>query len=85
MIILTDMLNEPDDSQTMVRLLVYANEMDIEGLIAVSGCHLYAGKDPKRPEKNRVHPEEIASRVEAYGLVRDNLLKHAPGWPTREY
>ena len=82
MIVLTDMLNEPDDSQTMVRLLMYANEMDIEGLIAVSGCHLYAGKPDGR---NRVHSEEIASRVEAYGLVRDNLLKHAPGWPTKEH
>src|ERR1035438_4842868 len=83
MIILTDMLNEPDDSQTMVRLLMYANEVDIEGLIAVSSCHLYAGKDKVHPEKNMVHPEEIASRVEAYGKVRDNLLKHAPGWPTK--
>jgi hypothetical protein len=69
----------------MVRLLMYANEVDIEGLIAVSSCHLYAGKDKVHPEKNMVHPEEIASRVEAYGKVRDNLLKHAPGWPTKEF
>src|ERR1035437_8968346 len=56
MIILTDMLNEPDDSQTMVRLLMYANEVDIEGLIAVSGFALYPGRDASRPWKNRVHP-----------------------------
>jgi hypothetical protein len=67
MIILTDLLNEPDDSQTMVRLLMYANELDIEGLIAVSSCHLYAGKNPSNPVKNCVHPEEIVSRIEAYG------------------
>ncbi len=36
LVILTDMENEPDDSQTMVKLLMYSNEIDIEGLIAVS-------------------------------------------------
>ena len=30
-VVLTDMLNEADDSQTMVHLLMYANKMDIEG------------------------------------------------------
>lgn len=75
LIILTDMENEPDDSQTMVRLLMYANEVDIEGLIAVTSCHL--------PEL--VFPESIAVRVQAYGIVRKNLVRHAPGWPTEEY
>jgi len=36
MILITDLEGEPDDSQMIVRLLMYANEMDIEGLIAVS-------------------------------------------------
>ena len=75
LIILTDMENEPDDSQTMVRLLMYANELDIEGLIAVTSCWL----------PNTVYPEAIADRIEAYNLVRANLLQHAPNWPTREY
>jgi len=87
MIVLTDLDNEPDDSQMFIRLLMYANEVDIEGLIAVSGCWLHAGMDPANPAsaKNRVHPEEAIRRVEAYGLVRDHLLKNAPGWPTKEY
>lgn len=75
LIILTDMENEPDDSQTMVRLLAYANEVDIEGLIAVTSCWL----------RYEVFPESIVDRVKAYGLVRDNLMRHAPGWPTEEY
>ncbi len=75
LIILTDMENEPDDSQTMVHLLMYANELEIEGLIAVTSCWL----------PNTVYPESIADRVEAYGVVRPNLLQHAPGWPTREH
>ena len=71
LIILTDMENEPDDSQTMVKLLVYSNEIDIEGLIAVSGVCL----------TGEVFPESIHDRVVAYDCVRSNLAKHADGWP----
>nr|WP_299346222.1 DUF1593 domain-containing protein [Allomuricauda sp.] len=99
-IVLTDMLNEPDDSQTMVRLLMYANRMDIEGLIAVSSCHQYLGKKDFLPvlkegkvvtvdtvvqERNGVHPQEINKRIEAYAKVLENLKKHEGGWPTPEY
>lgn len=31
--VLTDIENEPDDAQSMVRLLVYASHFDIEGLV----------------------------------------------------
>jgi len=34
--VLTDMGNEPDDQMSMVRLLTYSNELDLEGLIAVT-------------------------------------------------
>ena len=75
LIILTDMENEPDDSQTMVRLLTYANELDIEGLVAVTSACL----------KTEVYPESIHDRVKAYGIVRESLCRHAGGWPTEEY
>lgn len=99
-IVLTDMLNEPDDSQTMVRLLMYANKMDIEGLIAVSSCHQYLGKKDVFPvlkdgkvvtvdtvvqERNGVHPQEINKRIKAYGKVLQNLKKHESGWPSETY
>ena len=71
LIILTDMENEPDDSQTMVKLLMYSNEIDIEGLIAVTSRWL-----PKY-----VFPESITDRVHAFGVVRKNLMLHAKGWP----
>ena len=80
-IVLTDMLNEADDSQTMVRLLMYANRMDIEGLIAVSSCHQYAGKGDPNPVRNGVHPEEIHAFIDAYSLVFENLQQHESGWP----
>ena len=39
MMVLTDIGNEPDDSQTMVRLMLYSNQIDIEGLIATTSIH----------------------------------------------
>ncbi len=84
-IVLTDMLNEADDSQTLVHLLVYANKIDIEGLIAVSSCHQYLGKNDPNPLRNGVHPEEIKKFIKAYGKVRNNLMKHEKGWPTTKY
>lgn len=83
-ILLTDILNEADDSQTLVRLLMYSNVMDIEGLIAVSSCHQYNGKNDRDADRNTVHPNEIKKYILAYGEVRDNLLKHDKAWPTKE-
>ena len=71
LIILTDMENEPDDSQTMVKLLMYSNEIDIEGLIAVSSRWL----------QDTNFPESIVDRIHADGVVRPNLQRHAAGWP----
>src|SRR6185295_4640279 len=36
LIVLTDMGGDPDDQQSMIRLMLYANEFDIEGLIATA-------------------------------------------------
>jgi len=74
-IVLTDITNEPDDEQSMVRFLVYSNEYDVEGLIATTSVWL----------RDKVRPEKIRERIEAYGKVRENLLKHAPGYPTTEH
>lgn len=75
LIVLTDMENEPDDSQDLVKLLMYANEVDVEGLIAVTS----------RPLMNDVFPESIVDRVKAYSVIRENLKFHAAGWPTEEH
>lgn len=74
MVVLTDIEADPDDAQTLVRLLLYANQIDIEGLIATTSVHL----------KARVAPESIRKIVQAYGNVRSNLLKHEAGFPSEE-
>ena len=47
-VVLTDLSNEPDDEESLVRFLVYANEFDVEGLIATTSTHLKKGprEDP---------------------------------------
>ena len=69
--VLTDIENEPDDAMSMVRFLAYANQWDVEGLVATTSIH----------QQSRVAPERIRQIVEAYGQVRDNLALHEPGFP----
>jgi hypothetical protein len=38
--VLTDISNEPDDEESLVRFLVYANEFDVEGLVATTSTWL---------------------------------------------
>jgi Protein of unknown function (DUF1593) len=71
LIVLTDIGNEPDDSMSMVRLLTYANELDIEGLVATTSTHL----------RTETHREMIERRATAYGEALPNLRVHARGFP----
>lgn len=73
-VVLTDISNEPDDEESLVRFLVYANEYDVEGLIATTSTWLRSG------------PREdlIRRQLEAYATVRPNLAKHAEGFPEAE-
>ena len=70
-VVLTDIENEPDDAMSMVRFLTYANQWDVEGLVATTSVH----------QKDKTAAWRIREIVEAYGKVRDNLEKHEPGYP----
>ncbi len=65
-IVLTDIEADPDDTQSLVRLLLYANEIDIKGLIATTSCW----------HKTMVNPESIKKIVQAYEKIQPNLIKH---------
>lgn len=69
--VLTDIENEPDDAQSLVRLLVHSSEYEIEGLIATTSVWL----------PDRTAPERIHRIVDAYARVRDQLAKHEEGFP----
>jgi hypothetical protein len=70
-IVISDIGNEPDDQMSLVRLLLYSNELDIEALIATTSTW----------QRTLIHPETMHTLVAAYGQVRPNLLLHAQGWP----
>jgi hypothetical protein len=70
-IILTDIEADPDDTQSLVRLLLYSNQIDIKGLVATTSCWL----------QNKIYPESIVRVIQAYEKVRPNLLKHEAGYP----
>jgi hypothetical protein len=74
--VLTDIGGDPDDQQSMIRLMVYANEFEIELLLASA-----AGTRGELKEST-IRPELIRQIVDAYGEVLPNLKRHATGWPT---
>jgi len=71
LIVLTDIEADPDDTESVVRLLLYSNVVDVKGLIATTSTH----------QRNAIHPESIARVIRGYGKVRANLLRHEPGYP----
>lgn len=74
-IILTDVENEPDDTESLVRLMLYTNEIDVRGIVATTSTHM----------RNRIAPETILKVIDAYEQVRPNLLLHDKGYPEASY
>jgi hypothetical protein len=75
MVVLTDIEADPDDAQTLVRLLLYANVIDIEGIIATTSVH----------QQGMVAPDSIHQVIKAYGKVQKNLAKHEKGFPSAKH
>jgi hypothetical protein len=76
--VLTDIGGDPDDTQSLVRLLVYANEFEIEALVASASGTRGELKEPV------TRPDLIHHIIDAYEQVRPNLRRHAEGWPTAD-
>jgi len=72
LVVLSDIGNEPDDQMSFVRLMLYSNEIDLEGLIATTSTWL----------RTTTNPQTMREIEDAYGKVRPNLLRNARGWPT---
>jgi hypothetical protein len=83
LVILADMGNEPDEEQQMIHMMVCSNELELEGLIAVTGLYIRPGlRDPYRTV---THPELFHKIIDAYAEVYPNLQKHASGWHEPKY
>jgi hypothetical protein len=72
-IVISDIGNEPDDQMSLVRFLLYSNEIDVEGLIAGTSTW----------QRSKTSPNIMRDVIVAYGKVRPNLMLHATGWPTK--
>jgi hypothetical protein len=80
LIVETDAGGDPDDEQSLVRLLVYANDLDIVGIIA--------NRPNARPGEN-INPIRdglgiVEQLVRGYGACAANLRVHDPRFPTEE-
>lgn len=73
-IVLTDIEADPDDTQSLVRLLLYSNNIDIEGIIATTSCWM----------TDKINPQSITKVIEAYDKVQPNLLLHHSEYPKAE-
>ncbi len=73
-LVLTDMGADPDDEQSLVRLLLYANQLDIEGIVATTSCW----------QQHAIRPDFIHTILDAYEKVQPNLLVHEGGYPTAD-
>jgi hypothetical protein len=74
MIVLTDIEADPDDTQSLVRLLLYSEAIDLQGLIATTSTH----------KRTSVAPESIRATIRAYARVHGNLLGHDARYPRPE-
>lgn len=63
---MSDILNEVDDSESLIRYLLYSNEFDTQGICAVTSTWL----------PNVTHPEAMKDIINAYGEVVENLNHH---------
>ncbi|KAM0541013.1 hypothetical protein ACHAPJ_013413 [Fusarium lateritium] len=75
LLVLTDIANEPDDAQSLVRLMMYAHEFRLQGLIATTSIWL----------NDTTRPDQILDIIDAYDQVLPNLQLHASGWPEPSY
>jgi cellulose-binding protein len=81
LLIETDAGGDPDDEQSLVRFLLYANEWDVEGIIANR-------PDARKGEnwnRERTGLGIVRQLLNAYGQCYTNLVRNDPRYPTREY
>jgi len=97
-IVTTD--GEIDDVDTFIRMLLYANEFDLEGLVYSSSMWHYRGDGKgtpfvsKMPMTKEMYGEQTSLRwpgtqwiqelLQAYAKIYPNLIQHSTNYPTPE-
>lgn len=82
-VITTD--GEVDDMNSVIRFLLYSNEMDLAGIVLTSSVYHYAGDKEAGIEPFRwTGTKWLYDMLDAYGEIYPNLSKHADGYPEPE-
>ncbi len=68
-----EMYSDPDDVQSLIRLLLYTNELEVEGLVASAGSLA-----------NIARKRNILDVLDVYQEVQQNLARHDPRYPTAD-
>ena len=72
---------EIDDMNSFIRFLLYANDVDIAGIILTSSMFHYAGTENK-PSYRWTGETWISELIDKYGQVYPNLKIHDANYPT---
>ncbi|PVH70629.1 DUF1593-domain-containing protein [Cadophora sp. DSE1049] len=64
--VISDISNEPDDAESLVRYLLYGNELDTRGLVACTSTHM----------RKQTCAKDMVTIISAYSHVVDNLNAH---------
>lgn len=70
-IVVSDIGNEPDDSESLVRFLLYTNQLDAEGFVASTSTW----------QREIIHPELMYERIDGYEKVLPYLRAHDKAYP----
>jgi hypothetical protein len=79
-IIETDAGGDPDDEQSLVRFLLYANDFDIEGIIA----NRPMAREGENKNRERTGLAIAQQLVRAYGACHEKLVQHDARYPIDE-
>ena len=83
-VITTD--GEVDDMNSVIRALLYANDMDISGIVLTSSMYHYAGDQEQGIEPFRwTGTQWIYDFLDDYEAVYDNLKAHDEDYPEPDY
>ncbi|MBD3239903.1 MAG: DUF1593 domain-containing protein [Chitinivibrionales bacterium] len=78
LLIMTDIGGDPDDEQSLVRLLVHASEFDIEGIVPDLWEH-HEGRNGVLDESTQL--DVVRQAFERYHQVYPSLVRHDSGFP----
>lgn len=78
LIVTTDIGQDPDDQQSLVRLLHYADQFQLAGIIANADVNY-------KHEAPDIRTDIVHELIEAYGQIEENLRIHSPSFPSAAY